>query len=53
MMQRKLHQLRLQSRIPKRIIHTAKHADPPLRTRAMMENLRVLNPDFEYLFSDD
>ncbi len=39
--------------IPKRIIQTGKHAHQPLRTRAMMANLKLMNPDFEYLFFDD
>jgi glycosyltransferase involved in cell wall biosynthesis len=40
-------------RIPKRIIQTGKHLEQPLRSKAMMANLRLLNPDFEYLFFDD
>jgi inositol phosphorylceramide mannosyltransferase catalytic subunit len=40
-------------RIPKRIIQTGKHADQPLRNRAMMANIRLLNPDYEYLFFDE
>jgi hypothetical protein len=40
-------------RIPKRIIQTGKHAEQSLRNRAMMSNIRLLNPDFEYLFFDD
>lgn len=39
--------------IPKRIIQTGRHADQPLRTRAMIANVRLLNPDYEYLFFDD
>jgi len=39
--------------IPKRIIQTGKHAHQTLRNRAMMVNLRLLNPDYEYLFFDD
>jgi inositol phosphorylceramide mannosyltransferase catalytic subunit len=39
--------------IPKRIIQTGRHADQPLRTRAMIANLKLLNPDYEYLFFDD
>jgi hypothetical protein len=39
--------------IPKRIIQTGKHTELPLRSRAMVSNLRLLNPDFEYLFFDN
>jgi inositol phosphorylceramide mannosyltransferase catalytic subunit len=41
------------SQIPKRIIQTGKTSAQPLRNRAMMSNLRLLNPDYEYLFFDD
>ena len=37
-------------KIPKRIIQTGKHTELPLRSRAMVSNIRLLNPDFEYLF---
>jgi len=40
-------------RIPKRIIQTGKQTEQPLRNQAMMANLKLLNPDFEYLFFDD
>src|ERR1700730_109488 len=40
-------------RIPKRIIQTGKYAQQPLRNRAMMANIRLLNPDYEYLFFDE
>src|ERR1700687_4127130 len=40
-------------RIPKRIIQTGKQIEQPLRNRAMVANLRLLNPDYEYLFFDD
>jgi hypothetical protein len=40
-------------KIPKRIIQTDKHRDLPLLARAASMNLRLLNPDFEYLFFDD
>lgn len=40
-------------RIPKRIIQTGKHVEQPLRNRAMMANLRLLNPHYEYLFFDE
>jgi hypothetical protein len=39
--------------IPKRIIQTGKYAQQPLRNRAMMANIRLLNPDYEYLFFDE
>lgn len=39
--------------IPKRIIQTGRHAHQPLRNRAMIANLRLLNPDYDYLFFDD
>jgi len=40
-------------RIPKRIIQTGKYVRQPLPNRAMMANIRLLNPDYEYLFFDD
>jgi len=39
--------------IPKRIIQTGKEPPKSLRVRAMVSNLRLLNPDFEYIFFDD
>jgi glycosyltransferase involved in cell wall biosynthesis len=39
--------------IPKRIIQTGKTAPQSLRTRAMVSNIRLLHPDYEYLFFDD
>lgn len=39
--------------IPKRIIQTNKSADLPLLEQAAVANIRLLNPDFEYLFFDD
>src|SRR5579863_5055006 len=39
--------------IPKRIIQTGRSVEQPLRNRAMMSNLKLLNPDFEYVFFDD
>jgi glycosyltransferase involved in cell wall biosynthesis/peptidoglycan/xylan/chitin deacetylase (PgdA/CDA1 family) len=39
--------------IPKRIIQTGRYAEQPLRNRAMIANIRLLNPDFEYLFFDE
>jgi inositol phosphorylceramide mannosyltransferase catalytic subunit len=41
------------SQIPRRIIQTGKHVNQSLRNRATMANMRLLNPDFEYLFFDD
>src|SRR5271166_138451 len=43
----------MSKRIPRRIIQTAKSRDLPLLARAAAMNLRLLNPDFEYLFFDD
>jgi inositol phosphorylceramide mannosyltransferase catalytic subunit len=40
-------------RIPKRIIQSGKNAEQPLRTRAMVRNIRLLNPDYEYIFFDN
>jgi hypothetical protein len=40
-------------KIPRRIIQTDKSADLPLLAKAASMNLRLLNPDFEYLFFDD
>src|SRR5690242_3234613 len=40
-------------RIPKRIIQTNKSLDLPLLEKAAVANIRLLNPDFEYLFFDD
>jgi hypothetical protein len=40
-------------KIPRRIIQTDKSRDLPLLARAASVNLRLLNPDFEYLFFDD
>jgi mannosyltransferase OCH1-like enzyme len=40
-------------RIPKRIIQTGKSLDLPLLSRASVANLRLLNPDYEYLFFDN
>jgi inositol phosphorylceramide mannosyltransferase catalytic subunit len=39
--------------IPKRIIQTGKSRDLPLLAQATTKNLRLLNPEFEYLFFDD
>jgi len=40
-------------KIPRRIIQTDKTTDLPILARAATMNLRLLNPDFEYLFFDD
>jgi hypothetical protein len=40
-------------KIPRRIIQTDKSTDLPLLAKAAATNLRLLNPDFEYLFFDD
>lgn len=40
-------------RIPKRIIQTDRSRDSSLLAKASGTNLRLLNPDFEYLFFDD
>jgi hypothetical protein len=40
-------------KIPKRIIQTGKSLDLPLFSKASAMNIRLLNPDFEYLFFDD
>jgi hypothetical protein len=39
--------------IPKRIIQTGRNLHQPLFNRAVMANLRLLNPDYEYQFFDD
>jgi inositol phosphorylceramide mannosyltransferase catalytic subunit len=41
------------AKIPKRIIQTARSTDLSLLERAAVANLRLLNPDFEYIFFDD
>ena len=41
------------AKIPRRIIQTDKSRDLPLLAKAATVNLRLLNPDFEYLFFDD
>jgi len=40
-------------RIPKRIIQTGKDSRQSLPNRAAIANLKLLNPDFEYVFFDD
>lgn len=39
--------------IPKRVIQTDKTDALPLRARAAVANIRLLNPDFDYVFYDD
>jgi hypothetical protein len=39
--------------IPARIIQTAKRRELPLKQRAFVTNLRLLNPDYEWKFFDD
>jgi hypothetical protein len=41
------------SRIPQRIIQTGKDLNLSLLARASVANLRLLNPEFEYLFFDN
>jgi hypothetical protein len=41
------------AQIPKRIIQTGKSAQLPLKSRAVVCNVKLLNPDFEYMFFDD
>ena len=43
----------LNSRIPRRIIQTGKSFNLSLQSKAAVANVRLLNPDFEYLFFDD
>lgn len=43
----------MNSRIPKRIIQTSKTLDLPMIEKAAVANIRLLNPDFEYLHFDD
>lgn len=40
-------------RIPARILQTGRSVEVPLRARAMVANLKLLNPEFEYVFFDD
>ena len=39
--------------IPKRIIQTGKSLPGDVKTRAIVSAMRLLNPDYEYLFFDD
>ena len=43
----------MNSTIPKRIIQTSKSRELSLIEKAVVANLRLLNPDFEYLHFDD
>ncbi|MBX3347829.1 MAG: hypothetical protein KF747_03715 [Nitrospira sp.] len=43
----------MSSYIPKRIIQTSKSLDLPLLERAALANVKLLNPEFEYMFFDD
>jgi len=43
----------MDSKIPRRIIQTNKSLDLSLLEKAAAANVRLLNPDFEYLFFDD
>ena len=43
----------MQTPIPKRIVQTSKVVPQSLKTRAMVSNIRLLHPDYEYLFFDD
>jgi len=40
-------------KIPKRIIQTGRSFDLPLLSKAAVANVKLLNPDFDYLFFDD
>jgi glycosyltransferase involved in cell wall biosynthesis len=44
---------KMQRPIPQRIIQTGKDVNHSIRTRAAIANLRLLNPDYEYIFFDD
>jgi len=44
---------RVANPIPKRIIQTGKNADHSLRARAMIGSVKLLNPDYDYLFFDN
>lgn len=43
----------MQNHIPRRIFQTGKDVNFRLRDRAVMSNMRLLNPDYEYIFLDD
>lgn len=44
---------RVTTGIPKRIIQTGKNLDLPVSAKAAVANVKLLNPDFEYVFFDD
>ncbi len=43
----------MDTRIPRRIIQTGRSLDLPLLEKAAVANVRLLHPDFEYLFFDN
>jgi hypothetical protein len=43
----------MKEKIPRRIIQTDKDRNLPLLAKAATTNVRLLNPDYEYLFFDD
>lgn len=43
----------MSAHIPKRIIQTGKSFEQSMYTRAVVSNITLLNPDYEYLFFDD
>lgn len=43
----------MDNQIPRRLIQTGRSRELPLRHRTAVTNLRLLHPDFEYLFFDD
>jgi inositol phosphorylceramide mannosyltransferase catalytic subunit len=43
----------LREPIPKRIIQTDKSVPTSVKVRAMVSNIRLLHPDYEYMFFDD
>lgn len=44
---------RMNAQIPRRIIQTSKNLDLPVLEKAVVRNLKLLNPDFEYVHFDD
>jgi hypothetical protein len=45
--------IRIGNVIPKRVVQTDKTAALPVRARAAVANIRLLNPDFDYIFFDN
>lgn len=43
----------MEPKIPARLIQTGRNCDLPIRARAAVTGLKVLNPDFEYCFFDN